>query len=655
MLHGPLLSDEQFFLECLDLDLPGLAEVRTAILQKNFSAARAAFAIYIRQFLKENEARFFTVPYERAENVYTLPGESDADACKRICSHELISRGIPYDFGTGCTIDWESNHTENQYAEWTWQLNRHNEWKLLAHEYLKTGDEALAQCTAELFSSWVKQATRPAEDVSGYETLCWRTIECGIRMGANWPYTLFAFYRSPAFSDDLLVDWYKSVWEHGMRLSTQYRIGNWLIMEMNGLGHIGILYPMFRQSAAWLQQAIASMEAELDRQIYPDGFQYELSTNYHQVTLNNYQRLMEIANAFDIALPQSLNEKLVNAILLHIRLMMPDKTLPDLNDGTRLKVAEAIRVQQRLLPQDDRLRWVYESCEAGRPDFTSVALPWAGQLVMRTGWTPQDTWAHFDAGPFGRGHQHEDKLSVLLYAHGKLLLSEGGNYAYDDSPMRRYVLSSYAHNTVLTDGKGQDRRSRYDWQDEDIFQKAAEFHWNIGTEWDHGEGIYRDGYDGLTAAITHRRSVFFLKKPPKGLAPLLVVVDRLSAEEPHRYDALWHIDSTFRSQTPGHIAFDDLELAYSIGKARIITGQNEPVQGFVAASDHALYTHPAPCICIGAKASQLRMVTILAPSSAGNRHIIAVHAAPDPQDTAITLVLDDGDTLCWNENTAVQT
>ena len=67
--------------------------------------------------------------------------------------------------------------------------------------------------------SWMKQAVCPDADCVGYKTKCWRTIECGIRMGANWPYILFTFYKTPAFTDDILIDWYKSVYEHGERLS----------------------------------------------------------------------------------------------------------------------------------------------------------------------------------------------------------------------------------------------------------------------------------------------------------------------------------------------------------------------------------------------------------------------------------------------------
>ena len=36
---GPLLSDEQFFCECLNLDYPGMEAVKEAVADKNYSLA----------------------------------------------------------------------------------------------------------------------------------------------------------------------------------------------------------------------------------------------------------------------------------------------------------------------------------------------------------------------------------------------------------------------------------------------------------------------------------------------------------------------------------------------------------------------------------------------------------------------------------------
>ena len=75
------------------------------------------------------------------------------DACRRICRHTLISVGVPCEYGEGKPVDWKANPTYNGYREWTWQLNRHNDWKLLAHEYRRTHNRRLAETAAELFTS----------------------------------------------------------------------------------------------------------------------------------------------------------------------------------------------------------------------------------------------------------------------------------------------------------------------------------------------------------------------------------------------------------------------------------------------------------------------------------------------------------------------
>ena len=56
-------------------------------------------------------------------------------------------------------------------------------------------------------------------------------------------------------------------------------------------------------------------------------------------------------------------------------------------------------VQKRIFPENKTIRWITEKFETGEPDFTSIALPWSGFLVMRTGWTTEDSWALFDAAP----------------------------------------------------------------------------------------------------------------------------------------------------------------------------------------------------------------------------------------------------------------
>lgn len=43
---GPLLSDEQFFCECLNLDYPGMEAVKEAVADKDYSLAKGNGILY---------------------------------------------------------------------------------------------------------------------------------------------------------------------------------------------------------------------------------------------------------------------------------------------------------------------------------------------------------------------------------------------------------------------------------------------------------------------------------------------------------------------------------------------------------------------------------------------------------------------------------
>lgn len=646
-VYGPLLTDEELFGQCLQLDWPGLEAVKEAVQARNWAAARSALAAYVRSMPVPQG--FFDIPYEPPENMVTFPGESEAEACRRIMGHTLISVGVPCVYGEGNPVDWMANPTENGYMEWPWQLSRHHELKMLAHQYRLTGNEALAQCAAELLASWLRQATVPGADVPGYQTLCWRTIECGIRTGSTWPYVFCAFHDAAAFDDDLLVDWVKSYVEHARRLVRNHRSGNWFIMEMNGLAHISLMLPFLAHAEQWREMSFRCLTEELERQVYPDGFQYELTTNYHNVIIINYQRLLSLCRVMGVTIPQRLKEKLAPVIGFEHKLMMPDGTTPDINDGNRYDVAQLMRIRRDIFPEHPIVRWLADGDSSCQPEETSMLLPWSGLAVMRTGWAKSDAWAMLDAGPFGRGHQHEDKLNLLFYAGGKLLLTEGGNYAYDESPMRSYVLDTASHNTVRVDGLPQNRKVSYDWQEDMIRQKAPGLKWHHGAEWDYAEGVYDEGY-GPEARVraVHVRRVFFRRTG----APLVLVVDRLEAAESHVYEWLWHVDSTVTAVEEGSVRLEEMDVTYSRGAAEVVTGREAPEwQGFVATGTKQGMYRPVPCVCVRAEGSRLRVVTALTVSRGGERRLVRVLTGPDTEDDAIRLVWSDGCEEALSEST----
>lgn len=647
---GPLLDDKSFYLDHLDYSVPGLENVREAALRGDYEEAGGQFAAYIRKSLMPE--RFFTIPYEIPENVYMLPGESEIEAAERICRHTLVSCGVPLEYGE--TVDWFANPTYNQYKEWTWQLSRHNEWKLLAHVYRQTGEEKYADCCAELFESWVKQAIRP-EEVPGYETLCWRTIECGIRMGANWPYILHTFYNTPAFTDQVLIDWYKSVWEHGRRLRDHHMRGNWMIMEMNGLAQIGILVPFFQESKEWLSYALQKLGEELSCQIYQDGFQFELSTGYHDVVINNYERMIRVARAYGTPVPDYFMGTLKKMAAVEIAFRMPDGTVPDINDGRRVSTCELLTPKRELFPDYQELIWAATDGKEGKePEYLTKVLPDSGFLIMRNGWGPDAVWGMFDAAPFGRAHQHEDKLNLLIYAKGGYLLTEGGNYAYDDSEMRRYVLSTRSHNTVRAGGADQNRKKNYSWAEEDI-NKPSGIEYNLSPAVDFAQGCYDEGYgEEAEHTAVHTRAVYFIKNAPEGLEPFFLAVDRLKAEKEQNYEILWHLNQESLTLSGGRAQGETIALITSDESAgsAAVRGQTWPEwQGFAATAGIQGAYVPVYTVKHFVSAAERRVVTLLYPKERGTDcPVVMVKAQNGLADTDIVLKLSDGREIVLDEN-----
>jgi hypothetical protein len=239
---------------------------------------------------------------------------------------------------------------------------------------------------------------------------------------------------------------------------------------------------------------------------------------------------------------------------------------------------------------------------------------------MRSGWEREALFLGFDAGPFGYGHQHEDKLSIVIFAYGKDLLVEGGSYAYDASKWRRYVLSSAAHNLVLVDGQGQARggqpRQNY------IADKPVDLAFRSNDRYDYARGIYDEGFGKRDQRpVRQTREVLFLR-PER----LFVVRDTLESLDgrSHLYEALWHLDvnavdldaekGVVETHDPGAnlrmVPFCEKGL-----KARVVKGQETPtVQGWMPLGHDIRGVRPIPTIVYECgSAEPVTLVTVLQP------------------------------------------
>ena len=608
-LIGPILTDEELF-EALNSKDKRLQQIKKSIPSVGIDRAKADLCDYVRGTL--NKEAFFKIPSKKQPD--TLSDSLRAEA-ERALEHYMISCGTPMKFEG--PVDWFANPTFNQYKEWTWQLSRHPEITNAARAYYITKDEKYAEGAVELLHSWIKQAVRPESDVGSYQTLCWRTIEAGIRLLHAWPLIIHALIDSPAMTDEVLIDVLKSLYEHGVRLEEHPTHGNWLIMELDGLINLGLMFPYFEKSERWLARSVETFAKEMTSQIHLDGFQYELTTNYHSVVMTNTMTVIEVLEAYDYKVPEEMYDALNKMTEVYIKLRMSGGLIPDINDGRMANIKSFVARYISLYPDKEIAQFIMTDGKEGKkPEYLTTVLENSGVVALRRDWEINSTTAIFDGGKFGRGHQHEDKLNLLIYSGGKVIITEGNNYAYDDSEMRRYVLSTYAHNTVTVNNMGQNRRSTFKWCDE-MISSVEPLTVERCESFDRAQATYDEGYGKDLYQATHTREVIFVKSPKVG-EPYFIVTDLISAEDENEYQVLWHINSEDIEIEGKKAENDEIKMLFDGDICRIdkIKGQEGPIfQGFTARSAKQLDYYAIPTVipvCVG---KTVRSLSVICPKA----------------------------------------
>ncbi|MFW6039207.1 MAG: heparinase II/III family protein [bacterium] len=548
-------------------------------------------------------------------------------------------------------IDWLYDPTrdwgDDQTAEWQVQLNRHYQWIPLADKYRETGDAKYAHAFERELRSWVRQCPRPDDNGMGLPG-CWRLIEVGIRAGWTWPYAFETFRQSEHVSDEAVWLMVTALHEHGMHLLLWPTGRNFKTMETNGLAHVGAMFPEMRMARSFLTTAIDRAVAELDRQIYPDGLQDELSPSYGNVALSNLYSAIRVAEqheSFGTEIPRRAFGRFSDCAYALGRIADPDAKLPPIHDSPSSAITDLFAHFRDHL---DAERFAREPwCEPGVDH-----LAWGGWTIMRRN-QPQ-RYSLFDAGPWGTGHQHADALQLLTYAHGRWFCIDPGKPLYNRSTITRYMRSSQGHNVVLIDG----RRHGPDPQVRAVREPCPTAV--------HASG--GNGTAGAVYAVAAKRGAVTVDDGPEtrfrhervvlDVAELgWLVYDRVQSDDdgPHTWEWLWHTSvervAVLESQRGAHLVYPGgpglliqpiaAERDAKAVHVNVTRGQTEPVvRGWHSVGRGDTPT-PTPTVSVGrdAAAGPVAMFTLLVPAadeSVPSVDVTEVRMSPDEASVALS-------------------
>ncbi len=541
--YTPTLSDTQLF-SALNLDHPGLETVKSLATAGNFPAAKTALASYLRTRTNVNWTFNWRSP--------TTNISFDQTTADTQIAGNFSFAGHTQSFPNG-EINWLFSPA--QTSQWISLINRMNFWPNLGTTYWGTGNENYTIAWASQLRSWITQCPVPTNPQSILAP--WATIQAAERM-RTWPDTFLRFILSPSFTDEDVVLYLKSTIENTRHLrqnsigpAMNFNIDAW---ELNGLYTSATLFPELNEAAEWRSYAATQMDAQKQLQFYPDGAHIELSPRYHIGTLEFIKGIHELASLNNrIAdLPPGFiasTEKAYEFLLYNsapTRLMPPFNNCGAANEDSRTHLQDGFK----LFPHRSDFLWT--SGGGTKPAKTSWNFPYAGFAAMRSGWESNANFLCFDAGPLGASsHRHEDKLNIVLWAHGREILFDSGGGSYESSIWRTWGTSSYSHNCITVDGLSQrGGDGTYSPTDADYQSQAPiEMRWESGALHDFAAGTYNRGYgasyNNRPAAQTRR--VLFVKPDIYLVADTMVPNDTTTSRT---YQARWHLLTTNTTLDP---------------------------------------------------------------------------------------------------------
>ena len=504
-----------------------------------------------------------------------------------------------------------------------WELNRLGHFVTLARAYLLTKDERYSAAFFSQVRSWIQQNPYGR----GANWNC--AMEVALRV-MNLLGAYQVFRKSPQLDVDSLKCLLWLFQQHGQHINRNLEFSyiatsNHYLSDVAGLLWLGLILPDYCDAESWRDFGLRQLLREMDKQVLPDGADFESSTGYHRFVLELFFYSFLLCRLNDIEIEEKFWTKL-HRMLIYLRsYLRPDGSAPLIGDtdsgqvfpirrrraddhsyllGIGAVVFKDPGLKLEGIEPPEELFWLlgeegvsaFQEMSSSPVYAVSKGFPDAGTYILRD----SDLYLCFNtsgAGIQGRGsHGHNDALSIEVSAGGRAFIVDPGTYVYSADLQKRHEFRSTAfHSTVEIDGEEQnttDPGMPFVIGDE---ANPRVLEWTTSADVDKVVAEHY-GYLRLSRPITHRRSVTFNKRERSWLiddeffgagehvysvrfhfAPGLDVVVRGAQVEAHDGGARLHISSLNSDVQPilesQPVSRDYGEMSEAISACWLISGR----------------------------------------------------------------------------------
>ena len=617
-IAGRQLEDAESVLYSLNLEHPGLEQVKAAMDRDDIAAATTAFAHYLRH--RENVV---------GPTVKTGPLDLREQRIADLMTQDklLVYTGGPlFEHQFEDPYDWaiDPYETGGQFAIYN---SRMFPWIEMGRAFRQTKDPKYVRTFVKQMNRWLDKiplriVATPGNppffiDGNTLEPPLLFTGNMGRRIELTWWQTFELFKDSPEFDDASMMRMMKYFQDNARLVTNPSIFFAWDDSGLHmatGLLQCATMMPEWKEAEFWEEVAFDRLEKTFRAQVHPDGTHASLSTGYGWATIDSYSNVFEIMRRNHRDIPPKFKLAIRDMIMSYMSILRPDFGNISLNDGGWSPIDDKVREYAALFPGNEEMAYFASRGEKGkRPEWTSRYFPNAGWYATRTGFGPKEKMLFMDGGPFGASHGKQDALHLIIDCGGSLLLRDGGRGDYTSKPTSVWSSNTLAFNTLSPDWALQDRTHRYE------HEKHVGFHpperpWVSNEEFDYGRSTYDAGWYLPKKKIegTHTRHVIFLKgnNPPE--TGYWIVIDQVETtdDNPLTWRHPWHfstenliVNEQDQSVTTDGAGANLKIIPVNAGKnvkLEIIKGQREPaLQGWrvhgADAKPHAVPIHRWTC------------------------------------------------------------
>jgi len=457
--------------------------------------------------------------------------------------------------------NWARHRPEGADIKLPWELSRCQHWAVLGQAYQLTGDERYALEIAAQLRDFME-----ANPIAiGVNWTC--TMDVALR-AANWAIGLELVRSCQALTDEFWREGYRALFDHGTFIETHlenfYEVNsNHFFSNVVGLFYLAAIFDDLPRGQLWNRQCRSWLLEEIEKQVLPDGADFESSVAYQRLMTELCLGCGRLADFRGEPLPLRFRARLRRMVEFLAAVQRPDGLMPQIGDADdgRLHIMSGYGTWQ---PQDARHLFGPAACFFKNGEWTTLAgddEPW------ETAWwgfgpddrpdaapAPVERLRHFKhagltvmreprhylivsngiVGTNGIGnHKHNDQLGFEFHVDGLPVFVDPGSYVYTPDPdARDFFRGTGCHNTLTVDGQEQNElRAGFLFR---VWEKAHPKHLIVRQR--STLVSYRGrhvGYKRLAEPVVHERTYILSRSDCT-----LTIVDVLKGHGTHRLR--WH-------------------------------------------------------------------------------------------------------------------